>query len=1585
MKTLANTPDLICRYSVLGSFAAQDFAPRPTFQNVVGQWFKDALEEQFPYLDADFTRLWIAEPLATAATDNGQPRRYRFMAPVDVIMQSYLDATSVTLTQGFHRLTTDKDRLDPHPLAVDMAQLQTLINDRSPLLIDAYQQALAAFWSTAANGRIAPVQWLRQVLQSSLRSVADDQSQGAALADEQRVALMVVAVFADRAERVRGSEETPLRAYLVNIESTGPSGLQRFQLPGVAVITRQMQERLIVLGYSLEQGVEAFNSLQMFATLMLPRLLEPLAIQSLSWSLHEPEGDFFVALGLTLLDRQLQDIAVLGQTARRDAWSVGRLEQELDAAAAMFAFFRQPESPYLEQVMASLPAWLNQAAPADLLAYSRLLLAQVVWQQQNLGQTFLEGVDSLQVFAEKKIRQYLELDHPESVDDLDIAQIEIHDLGIESLQLAFFNDDVMPFVEFVLTYRGGWPIGLIDVRDRRGTSLPQWLTGAYVRRLVDQLDVGTQYIALIKQLLVDDDNVAQRQALFESQLKVQLPLFALEKKIRGEAGFTGQGVQTLIRLMRPDAQSSAGHDHVCVRPLGFHAYDGAEVDVVANMFIFGSLDTAAGPFILYRPFTVDPLLEFATWPALFEAIKQPGPLQESILTWMGDDARGYYADGGFERPHLEGYLLEGFLALLARSPARLSTQAVVGDYMEAMFDANASALISMADRQTVSTSERRWILLKHYGWSLFNGLTFFLSGPLQKSAWLLQTLLNLDSGLQARLDGDKDAARQTVIDLLFNISLALLHEGLKFKAQANPILRSKPPVDEPMFSIYDPGPLAVAHDAPAPVVKILAGTDSSGAVSEYSAMDFSWFNSQPQLSASQRTDLARFALSIDLAPGTRIETGPLKGLIKLGDKTYVQIDGSTYRVSRQPDGLVIQSDRQPDSLGPWLKADDSGHWALDLRLRLRGGGPKKRIQALREKKQEKVVQLKQQINHLLDELQARERRITVTEGLLDRMTDRREQFLERYESEVESWRLQVLQVLELNSKSNKLIPIHDYAFKEQETWVGLALRLFKLQNYLEQALRQLPMQNIKLDYGAEMLDVLAQIEAGSSGPYLQWVEQLKQTEKLEARLFRNSLYEIAALDEIKKRPLPKGNVLLEIMDKPDRDYFDRHWAAAYLETLCELLIRRDALDLTPEEQSAFDLFGQRTLSDTIWSQLNLRRTGLLYASEHIGFFDQTIQTYEAAESVCARLIDLESENIRNEYLAPMINVLTTLREFAEAQMASLIRDSESSSSEQDEPRPGPSRLAGAAPGKAGPAQKIIKTTNKQTLVGVRRESVSDSGEDIVDVTEGIDRLKVRSFRQISGGEWEEIGGSRPPSSQASLSSQASRPMTINRLESQARTLLGGIDDAIAQNRTRAHTARIPVEIEEILGFKARVLDEVAGQIEESVRASRPDVQALTEARRTEVQMLGLDLKSAATRLREEGRKLRISIIKRLPPTGPGIDYLKTQGEIRIDPAGPRRYLSRGQRKDYLQEYVISDLDGTELWYAHFHYKTRETPVSDYDVAHLKTVQQRTWNEQALYAKARSSKDFIEVYRAKLERDLAERLFLSMAQPAQSSV
>ena len=1587
MNTPSATPDLMPRYHIMYSFAARTFAPHPTFQGVAARLLQKQWQEQYPSRGVSISQLKLAEPVPFpdifATESASSPPRLRYMSVVDVMIQSYIDATPVHLTQDVHHLLTDEAVEDLYLLSVDMTQVQTMINECSALLMDAYECALARYWSEKSAGHISPFECLKQALQAGLNSIVRDPDQASALLDEQAATLAAVVNFPDKSERLQASEETPLHAYLVAIESA--QGY--FQLPGMLLVTRQMPDRLLIMSFSDEKGIELHDSLPSFGATLSGHVQAVRAGGSFNWALHEPEGHLFTALALTLLDKKVRDIGATGSRAQKERWSVELLAQTLDDASATFPVFTQAQQPYYDHVMTRLPVWLSQANPQDQLAYSKLMAEQVIWHTQTKGQTFLEGIAALPAFAEQMLTAAIKLQYPHI--PVNVKRINIEEVVIDNLTLGQVSRETMPLSEFALAYVGGTPSVLMNVADRDGLPLPDWLTVGYVKNLVDKLDIGSRYIELLQKKLIEDTAESTgRLALFKTQLCIQLPLLALEKKIRGEAGLTEVGWQMLQRMLSRDRQSSARNGHLCVRPLGFYAYAGAEADFVANMFVFGPGNLESGPFILYAPFAREPLQEFATWQALMMAIKQPGELQDLVLAWLDDFSRGYYIDGGFERPHLEGVLLEGFLRLLPRSPAKLSTRYMAGDYLEAMFQAHASALVTLADKHAVSTSERRWNLFKQCAWTLFNGLTFFITGPWQQAAWIVQTLLSLNSGLQALQEGDKQAFSQTVIDLLFNIGQVLLHESLNSRARANDQLRLRSPVDAPIFTIFDDkGAKPVESPRVMKLTAIKLPESDPRAAQQQTALDFSWFSPAQSLTQSQRASLDTFVVDIDLSKGQKIQVGPLQGVINHQGKSFVQLDGKAYRVNRQAEGLVIQDDKQPQRFGPRLRSDQPGQWRLDLRLGLRGGSPKKRLEKARDEKVKVIDELMVQIAHLQLQGDRQETPLKVTENLLDSGDELRSDFISRYEADLKAWAASVREKLNLMTRVEDIFSVPGARKKIQDGWAQLGRRYFKLHDYIERQLQTLPMGGSSETYFSARASALEAIQAGDNAPYLHWIEQVKLIETLEKRLFRQTDSQIEVMNKIRKESLPRDSQLLTLLQFPMRDLFARNWVVRYLETLCELVLKKDSLGVTVEEQRAFSVLSDTSLIASAWSQISLVRDGGGYAQEHFALLEGAIKAYHEVESICQNLQTLNSENFRNKYLVSLGEVIIHLRDFAQVQLAMVIRDSESSSSELDEPRPGPSRLVRPVRSRHGAGkvrQKLFKTTDNTMLVGTVRDPVEGITDEIVDVGEegGIGSPRtLRAYRRLGSGEWQVIDPASPPPSIPVLISQSK---SLSRLMVDGRVLLGRVDSAIMENRARAATSRIPVELEEIMEFKARSLEDIAQKIDQVMAAQSAEFTALAQEDKATTPTLSRELKAAALRLRAEGRVLRINQIKKLPPTGAGVEYLKAQAEVVIAAEGRRRHLPKGQRKDWLQEFSIKDRDGSALWFAHVHYRAQGTAVHDFDVAHLKFADQRFLSEKALYAKASSPDDYIAVYRAKMDRELVIRVFLGLPKDTEAT-
>lgn len=118
------------------------------------------------------------------------------------------------------------------------------------------------------------------------------------------------------------------------------------------------------------------------------------------------------------------------------------------------------------------------------------------------------------------------------------------------------------------------------------------------------------------------------------------------------------------------------------------------------------------------------------------------------------------------------------------------------------------------------------------------------------------------------------------------------------------------------------------------------------------------------------------------------------------------------------------------------------------------------------------------------------------------------------------------------------------------------------------------------------------------------------------------------------------------------------------------------------------------------------------------------------------------------------------------------------------------------------------------------------------------------------------------------------------------------------------------------------------------------------------------------------------MVKRLAPDEEGIAYLKSQNEVQILAIEGRIALKR--EHDFLQEYVVKDMVGKVLAYAHFHYRTREAPSTEYSAGHLKKPGQRFMSFRSLADKTDS--DVIAVYYSRISASMAQQLFFARKRP-----
>lgn len=251
-----------------------------------------------------------------------------------------------------------------------------------------------------------------------------------------------------------------------------------------------------------------------------------------------------------------------------------------------------------------------------------------------------------------------------------------------------------------------------------------------------------------------------------------------------------------------------------MRPLSLYPHNrvGGTNDEVLNMFIIGPRGPQDAPYLLYRPLMDKPLLQFPSLQNLVYALHQPGELRDSVLAWLPNRALSfnysqYMFPVGLPSPWLTLQSVSEPLSLLEwTGTVGLSTTELTGDVFAAFFDANAKAMVELADRQSQSNAERRWALLKDSGWAVFNAVSGFLNGYAGAAVWAWQIINDIQQALDARQQGNSLVEWTRLGDVLMALSIILIHQanqrrqtgvGPESPRQARPVA----PVTKPVLTV----------------------------------------------------------------------------------------------------------------------------------------------------------------------------------------------------------------------------------------------------------------------------------------------------------------------------------------------------------------------------------------------------------------------------------------------------------------------------------------------------------------------------------------------------------------------------------------------------------------------------------------------------------------------------------------------------------------------------------------------------------------------------------------------------------------
>ncbi|PMV80817.1 MULTISPECIES: dermonecrotic toxin domain-containing protein [unclassified Pseudomonas] len=1506
----------------------------PSIREVAAAALSPALNALYPLLRIDPTLATVVTPTWVDTGTEVVPGPNVFESLTDVLVRLGLSGPTVTLIDGEHFLTLQPGAEPQAQLPVKIDAIGCLLNALAPQLFIAYQQQQLDYWNQETSP--STPRW-----HSLAKSLQDIWSPDPALDWDADEKAMAQAIFdhPDRATRTQDKYLT--KACLIDTNRLENAVSEHLRVLDIAVFVGTSGTRTLVLTHSIAEGFKRYDSVAALGEAVFKHPGTSSVEQTLQWRLYEPEGNFFHHQACALIALEVEAIGAFGAVQRASATP---LSPQISAAAKSFTEFEALPSSRFNRVQGLLTDWLKNASSADLSRYSRHLMDLAQLREQDAGKTFDEDIASLPAFALQTLREQMIKDHPAAA-DLDLQDIEISITSVVVLGAVVIpgktQTTTLSLIELALQNLIAVPLGNKTVNCKNGDAVPIWMTPAYLEKLVTQVNIGEVYPALIKRKLLDDPaETLRRQTLYTRHLRIQLPLQALQQKMRGEAGIDERGYQYVNAVMLENAADRrVNGQEIVIRPLAFMTGDraGSQGDEVANMFVIGPRLTDQGPCLLYRPLLTPSLMQYPSEANLLYAIKHEKSLRQSILAWLSDDVRFNYSQYVFsgDLPSvwtLTQLLVDPTSALGKMGTVTLSAAALDDTPLAALFKANANAMITLADQQSVSNAQARWATLKQGTWMLFNVALPFLGRTAGVAAWIWQIMDDLQDITEAAENDDSSLAWSALTDLLLTLGMVLAHRA----ATRNKPVSRLPEKVEPPRVIPESKPahtITVSHlpdlNQPPPSHEVAMHAIATLPPSSLGVLLDELAVAEPKGMAAASSE-----------PGLHQHLGSLKG------KWYAKVGQRWFEVTLNDndDVQIIDSRRSPARTGPLLIKNARGEWFIDTRLRLKAGGKEK--QRLEQQNRQRQAELKQQMIAFESQTQSRETELKEAQKNAQATTatdTHRRVYLEMLDAQMSLLSTNMEQMKAFNAR--EAIPNYRKAMISR-----LDFQLSLLQRWFVQ---QQSVFGNQMRFSLDLLD----------NPSTENTQTTRQTHQLTGELTASYINKIESAQACFEQLNLLGKEAIEVIRdvKANMPSFDLKDLKLFQITLGQELCLDNSVEPAPEARQALESVVENA-GLAIQASLDLiADEEVLHLPDRIDGLSDLVEQLTITDQ---RIVDLPTE-FPGQFLQPALDVmrqrLDGFQQRTVKHLASLLRERKAL-----EPLPGPSRPPTA------PAKRIIKTRYKGTVVGQPRADSMTHGSELIDVTSALTGKVISTFHEKTPGVWVERVAPPP------VSAVVLQP-DLSASTAQGQALLEGLEAFI--RRTQAHSKgmrRIPVEIEEMFHQQAHRLQDAASAIDAALVATNA-----TEGGPGSVVVLVKQLNDAATKLYNQGRVTRISMTKLQPPTAERVRWLQSEGQVDIV-KNPGRRLLKSRKRDYLEEYEVRDHSSQSvLWYAHFHYAEPASPAQAFTAAHLKTVQQRLLGGASESRHANDDLQAISIYRSEISPQLATSLFFAKV-PASAS-
>lgn len=1542
---------------------SHQFADRPTLRSVVQQLLSAAINEQYPTLVIDLSQTRLAIP---------QPGRGWLLKPLLSVVLDYLASdTPLNLddVEGAAYYLSDQPpkrlRLPgATPTALDMKVIEAVIKALPFTLPEGLQQALVEYWADESGATAHRWHWLAQRLMDNLTDTTLRQPGLDALARETLDQLITTP---DREQRAAKHGADAVFAY--GLETTLKNdGLTATLLGPEVLLTRVVNGKPVVLLCKPGARLQAFPSIDAFNRAWGQDLSTQYRAATITTNRYEPDGDIFEHQAAMILNQQLDDLGALSLPLKESPPVLEQLYQAITDPGRYFLDAAVSPPRTQATLRPLLPTWLNQAAPDERFAYRHAVLALARAKQQAEGQTFLSGIQDIQAYTVEALQQQMRADRAA---DASVDGVHPDDLQLTFIVAAGYPGGAgivehvrMSLTELAIKNLVARPSGQFTLSHRQGTALPEWLTPDYIagtQGLIQRVDIGTRYPQQLREQLLGDTPAAhRRETLFRAQQPIQLALLALELSLKKAAGLTPLGARMVAAVMQPDvADQQVDKRTIVVRHLAFQRAPNTRADSVSNMYLIEDQDSQTGPHLLYRPLYAQALLEFASREQLLQAIVQPGDLQTSVLTWLSDGARPIYEHGGFQEPHYVRFGQGSEFDNLERpAPATLANNAIndellqcltTGRLMQYLFHEHVKALVEQAERDSVSNRESRWSVMLEGASLLFGSLLLpVLQGPAMLTGLLLALAASLSQDIQALASQDPVARELGAVDLLLNLATLLLthttHAPPQQQAVA-PWVRDQ--------ALKAPLPRRPAGQWPAPLpIEVREGVVALPGILPLSGgmnLDFRFSQARHRLTASQRKRLATFKVTMPDPLPPPVLNGPRKGLYLINNRWHAQVENDLFQVALEPDGnVLIVYPGEVGERGPYLRADNAGGWSIDTRLHLRGGMPPKPGSAAPQSEAQRIRQLQADYAQLEAQQAAWQRAADVAQAVMN-ATEQDPRYNAAQRADARQ-RFDAAVQVETNALQNILGSLEE----RRKLKITLSNKVVAqlLGNTINNARKhvvvaekdRLALHQANQKFLSDRAGFKLNVIADPTG-YLQFVQQVIAINERSIRWLEfkdhclEQLFNLGAhgTEPFKTLTKDRGDEINALSIK------ELQLRSLKLMMLKEL----DRSSLTRLD-AAMDPLQQHVRTHAELNALDLS------AADRLSVLTSLVKHYGQVLDFLQGLNIVNVEELETEYYAKLFTLLEELYQDAVQRLALEVKPP------AQKPKRPPKRPLNV-PGK--PQKKVIRTTNKDTFIGELKPAGGALPIDVVEVR-STDNNQLLGMYSQRGDEWVEFVEQPAPQPLP-----AARGLSV--VKGEARKLLAMLEEHLRRGEAYRTVCKHPQEIQEILQQDAVKYDRLATELDRAI-------QAAPEASRTtaDQELLG-SLRQAAVRLDTLGKTLRTRLSLELPPTDGNVKHLIDEKQVNMALLGERIQLT-GQRRDFIQEYAINDSKGYPLWYVHFHYPAADTPKGLYEVAHLKTREQRRQSYYSQLANARNPQAIVDIHRGLLGKGLAERWFLPLA-------